>query len=254
MRAFTLVFNAFFNSFEIIRRAKLKKFYFIPGFISIGLFLIFIWLSNLLSLNISTSLENIFKLQHYHSFIFIFIRILIWICSVFLYYLVYKSILIIVLSPILSYMSEKVENYLTGVTFNFTMRDNFNFILRGINIGIKSFFKQILGTILILLLSFIFPINLIIPILIFLIQSYFTGFSFMDYTLERHDLTPEESLNFLKKYRVEATLCGGIFTFLFFIPILGIFLAPITTCIATTSITLELLKKEGIKIPKLEMK
>ena len=39
-----------------------------------------------------------------------------------------------------------------------------------------------------------------------------------------------------------AALCGGIFTLLFFIPIIGIFIAPLITCVATTKITLELLK------------
>lgn len=67
----------------------------------------------------------------------------------------------------------------------------------------------------------------------------------MDYTLERYNLSPKESLDFLKKQRVYAALCGGIFTLLFFIPVVGIFIAPLITCVATTMITLELLKEHS---------
>ena len=205
----------------------------------------FIYLGEYLSLNLASALENFFKLQEYGSILYIFIKILVWICTVFFYYLVYKSLLLVIISPILGYVSERVETHLTGKKFDFTFKDNLRFLIRGIDIGLKSFFKQMVGTCVVMLLGFIFPINLSIPLLIFIIQGYFTGFSFMDYTLERYNLSPKESLDFLKKQRVYAALCGGIFTLLFFIPVVGIFIAPLITCVATTMITLELLKEHS---------
>ena len=246
MKTLTIVLKAFLDSFRIIREAKLKKFYFIPGIAGIILFFIFIMFGNFISLNIVHSLEKFFNLEEYHSILFIFIRVLIWMCSTLFYYLIYKSLLIAILSPALSYVSEKVETHLTGQKYDFTFNDNVGFILRGLNIGIKSFFKQMVGTCIIMLLGAIFPINLSIPFLIFILQGYFTGFSFMDYTLERYQLTSEETLQFVKKQRVYAALCGGVFTLLFFIPFIGIFIAPVTTCVATTKITLDLLKNREI--------
>lgn len=245
MKAITLVFNSFLNSFKVIKDAGLRKFYFLPGIISIFLFGGFIYLGEYLSLNLASALENFFKLQEYGSILYIFIKILVWICTVFFYYLVYKSLLLVIISPILGYVSERVETHLTGKKFDFTFTDNLRFLIRGIDIGLKSFFKQMVGTCVVMLLGFIFPINLSIPLLIFIIQGYFTGFSFMDYTLERYNLSPKESLDFLKKQRVYAALCGGIFTLLFFIPVVGIFIAPLITCVATTMITLELLKEHS---------
>lgn len=243
MKAITLVFNSFSDSFKVIKDAGLRKFYFLPGIISMFLFGGFIYLGEYLSLNLASALENFFKLQEYGSILYIFIKILVWICTVFFYYLVYKSLLLVIISPILGYVSERVETHLTGKKFDFTFKDNLRFLIRGIDIGLKSFFKQMVGTCVVMLLGFIFPINLSIPLLIFIIQGYFTGFSFMDYTLERYNLSPKESLDFLKKQRVYAALCGGIFTLLFFIPVIGIFIAPLITCVATTMITLELLKE-----------
>ncbi|MBU3841434.1 MAG: EI24 domain-containing protein [Candidatus Fusobacterium pullicola] len=245
MKAITLVFNSFSDSFKVIKDAGLKKFYFLPGIISMFLFGGFIYLGEYLSLNLASALENFFKLQEYGSILYIFIKILVWICTVFFYYLVYKSLLLVIISPILGYVSERVETHLTGKKFDFTFKDNLRFLIRGIDIGLKSFFKQMVGTCVVMLLGFIFPINLSIPLLIFIIQGYFTGFSFMDYTLERYNLSPKESLDFLKKQRVYAALCGGIFTLLFFIPVVGIFIAPLITCVATTMITLELLKEHS---------
>lgn len=245
MKAITLVFNSFSDSFKVIKDAGLRKFYFLPGIISMFLFGGFIYLGEYLSLNLASALENFFKLQEYGSILYIFIKILVWICTVFFYYLVYKSLLLVIISPILGYVSERVETHLTGKKFDFTFKDNLKFLIRGIDIGLKSFFKQMVGTCVVMLLGFIFPINLSIPLLIFIIQGYFTGFSFMDYTLERYNLSPKESLDFLKKQRVYAALCGGIFTLLFFIPVVGIFIAPLITCVATTMITLELLKEHS---------
>lgn len=242
MKAITLVFNSFLDSFRIVKDAKLRKFYFLPGFISIILFGVFVYLGDYLSVSLTTALENFFKLEEYSSILYIFIKILVWVCTVFFYYLVYKSLLLVIISPILGYVSERVETHLTGKKFNFSFSDNVHFLLRGIDIGLKSFFKQMVGTCAVMLLGLIFPINLSIPLLIFIIQGYFTGFSFMDYTLERYNLSPKESLEFLKKQRVYAALCGGIFTLLFFIPIIGLFIAPLITCVATTKITLELLQ------------
>ena len=245
MKAITLVFNSFSDSFKVIKDAGLRKFYFLPGIISMFIFGGFIYLGEYLSLNLASALESFFKLQEYGSILYIFIKILVWICTVFFYYLVYKSLLLVIISPILGYVSERVETHLTGKKFDFTFKDNLRFLIRGIDIGLKSFFKQMVGTCVVMLLGFIFPINLSIPLLIFIIQGYFTGFSFMDYTLERYNLSPKESLDFLKKQRVYAALCGGIFTLLFFIPVVGIFIAPLITCVATTMITLELLKEHS---------
>lgn len=244
MKALSLIFNSFIEAFSIIKEAKLRKFYFLPGIISILLFFIFTYIGDTLSLSLSSALENFFKLGEYHSIIHVLIRILIWICTIFFYYLVYKSLLLVILSPILSYVSERVEAHLTGKDYKFSLKENISFVVRGVDIGVRSFIKQMIGTCVVMLLGVIFPINLSIPLLIFVIQGYFTGFSFMDYTLERYQLSPKESLAFLKKQRVYAVFCGGIFTILFFIPIIGIFIAPVVTCVATTKITLELLKEK----------
>lgn len=243
----SLVFTSFSDSFRIIREAKLRKFYFLPGIISIFLFMIFLSLGDIISDNLTLLIEKFLNVENYHSIVLFVIKTIVWVCSILFYFLIYKSLLLIILSPILSYVSERVETYLTGKKFEFGLKKNISFIGRGISIGFKSFIKQMIATILIMFLGFIFPINLSIPLLVFIVQAYFTGFSFMDYTLERHELSSSESLKFLKRKRTYATLSGTIFTLLFFIPFIGPFLAPLLTCVAVTKITLELLNEDKEK-------
>ena len=142
MKTINLVFNSFLDAFKIVREAGLKKFYFLPGIISLILFGIFVCLGDYLSLSIATAFENFFKLGEYSSIIYVLIKILIWVCTIFFYYLVYKSLLLVIISPILGYISERVETHLTGKKFDFTFGDNIKFLLRGIDIGLKSFLNR----------------------------------------------------------------------------------------------------------------
>lgn len=245
MKSIKLVLSAFSDAFYLIKIIGLRKYFFIPGILGILLFLLVMLGANFLSTGLISCIENIFNINEYHSIISVILKITIWIIVASIYFLVYKSILLVILSPIMGYVSEKVDNYLTGKEYDFSFKDNMRFIWRGIQIGIKSFIKQLIGMFIIMLCSFLFPINLSIPLLMFLLQGYFTGFSFIDYTLERYNFTPEESLKFLKKQRLYSIWIGSIFTILFFIPFLGIFIAPLVTCVAATKVTLELLKDEN---------
>ena len=77
MKTINLVFNSFLDAFKIVREAGLKKFYFLPGIISLILFGIFVYLGDYLSLSIATAFENFFKLGEYSSIIYVLIKILI---------------------------------------------------------------------------------------------------------------------------------------------------------------------------------
>ncbi|MGL4510780.1 EI24 domain-containing protein, partial [Cetobacterium sp.] len=110
----------------------------------------------------------------------------------------------------------------------------------------KSFVKEIIYTFIVILLGFIPVVNLIVPILIFLIQSYFISYNFVDYTLERRRFSSEESAKFMKENRMVFTLGGGIFTLIYFIPVIGIVIGPIISIVAFTMTTLKILKLQNV--------
>lgn len=139
MKSIKLVLSSFSEAFSLIKIIGLRKYFFIPGALGILLFLIVMLGANFISIGLIKYIENIFNINDYHSIISIILKITIWIIVASIYFLVYKSILLVILSPIMGYVSEKVDNYLTGREYNFSFNDNIRFIWRGIQIGIKSY-------------------------------------------------------------------------------------------------------------------
>ncbi len=148
-------------------------------------------------------------------------------------------IILILLSPVLAYLSEKSEKILTGIEYPFSFRQLTKDIVRGIIIVIRNLFLEILIIIAIFFVSLI-PIvgqviGLLSPIILFLVASYFYGYSFVDYVLERKKLDVKHRVLFAKKKRGIITGNGIPFTLILLIPFLGLFLAEFFAIIATVA-------------------
>lgn len=240
LKEINFTINNYMKAFKFIGQNKLKKFYLIPGIINIILMILFYFLSRFVG-GALVEFANKLLGGNLNSFIQFILKFIIYLTIFAIYYLIYKTLILIVLSPFLSYISEKTESITTGKTFNFSFKDNLYFIKRGIIITLKSFLREFAMTCVILLLFFIPIINTMIPILLFVVQSYYIGFSFIDYTLERYDF--ETGTNLIRKNPIFFLINGGLFTILLFIPILGIFIAPMVTAVATTTGTLKLIEQ-----------
>jgi CysZ protein len=148
----------------------------------------------------------------------------------------FKYLVIILLAPILSYISEVIEEELTGNKGKpFSIKRLFYEIGRSLRINIRNIFKELFYTIILFFISLL-PIpgvRLITTPLIIAIQAYYMGFGNLDFFLERH-YNYSESLSFVRKYRMLAIGNGLGFLILFSIPILGFILAPTLSAIAAT--------------------
>ncbi len=240
LKEINFTFNNYMKAFKFIEQNKLKKFYLIPGIINIILITLFYFLSRFIG---GTLIEFTSKLLggDLNSFIQFILKFIIYLTIFAIYYLVYKTLILIILSPFLSYISERTESILTGKEFNFSFKENLYFMKRGIVVTVKSFLREFVMTCIILLLFFIPLVNAAIPVLLFMVQSYYIGFSFIDYTLERHDF--QTGTDLIRKNPIFFMINGGLFTILLFIPLIGIFIAPLATVVATTTGTLELIEE-----------
>ena len=148
--------------------------------------------------------------------------------------ILYKYIMLIVSAPIMSMVSEKIELQKTGrAPAPFSMSRNIKSLVRGLRIALRNISKEMLLTVLLLLLGLVPVIGLASAVLIFLVQAYYAGFGSCDYYMERH-FTVRESVKFVRRNRGVAIANGAIFLGLLAIPIVGFFLAPILTAIAAT--------------------
>lgn len=155
----------------------------------------------------------------------------------------YKFVILVILSPVNCILSEKFDSYLTGKKYEFSLIRLFNDFLRMILIVISALFLEYLFLAVWWILSWILP-DFIGEALFFLIASFFVGFSFYDYSMERY------GLSFFKSWGVGFArmsymlITGGIFTLLIKVPAIGIIAAPVLTAMLSTAVYILMNKKE----------
>ena len=243
MKSIILTIQSLVEAFDVIKEAKLKKYYLLPGILNMFAIYFLYQISKVLSGKLYSSLEVLFKVDTYENIAFLAIKFLVLFVSFLLYFFIYKTILLIILSPFLSFISEKVETHVTKKEFKFSFKENLHFIWRGIVVSLNSLVKEGVLTIIFLTLSIFTPLNLFTPFLIFIVQCYFIGFSFMDYALERHGFTHKEGTLFLRKNALFSIINGTIFVGILVIPIIGIFIAPLVSAVSINLGMIKLLDK-----------
>ncbi len=157
--------------------------------------------------------------------------------------IMYKYIIMAITSPIMSFVSEKVEFKLTG-----SKSDGFSFsrmvkeLIRGIRIAIQNFYKEILFIIAIFFIGLILPfLAPFLAVLAFLIQSYFAGYSSLDYFMERRFNVGISNLT-VRQHKWGVMGIGAAFVLIILVPVIGWIFGPILATIAATEYAVE----EGI--------
>lgn len=154
----------------------------------------------------------------------------------------YKFVVLVILSPVNCILSEKFDSYLTGTEYKFDFIRLLNDFLRMILIVISALLMEYLFLGIWWLFSLALP-DFIGETVFFLIASFFVGFSFYDYSMERY------GLNFFKSWGIGFSkmsymlITGGIFTLMIKIPFIGIIVAPVLTAMLSTAVYILIIKK-----------
>ncbi len=119
-------------------------------------------------------------------------------------------------------------------TIPFNLSQLFEDILRGIMIALRNVVRQTGYLSLLILLSFIPFVGWVTPVFVLLIESYYYGFSMLDYSCERHKMKISESIYFISNRRGLAIGNGIMFYLMHLVPILGWIFAPAYAVIAAT--------------------
>jgi CysZ protein len=169
----------------------------------------------------------------------------IWLVSKVLFFYIFSLfggyLTIIFLSPVFTYLSEKTASILKGKTYNFNFTQFINDIFRAILISVRNILIQLSMVFALFLIGFIPVIGWGISIFgNLLIVSYFYGFSFLDYTNERHQLSIKESVKIVKRKKGLAIGLGLVFYLCFFIPLLGGVISSFLVIISVVAATISL--------------
>lgn len=230
-----LALNSYGRAWDFIMKSGLWKFFFVTLVVSVllwvGGYFIIDWSSDIASEWVINTLSGWFDLDGNGWFasgltwvLGFLVKILLWI--VFL--AVFKSIMLMVISPLLAYISERVDEIITGNKYPFDGDQLMRDVVRGILISLRNMFLELGFAIIFFIISFVPVIGWIISLVgMFAVSSYFYGFAMMDYTNERRKLKIADSIAFIRAHKGIAIGNGMIFSLFFLVPFIGKFVAPV---------------------------
>jgi CysZ protein len=234
--------ESYFRAHQFISKHRLWKWIVIPGILYMVLFvagMYFFWTSSDEFISYVTRRLGIDKwLQQYDSgflsFLFMMGEMMVRLLMVFFYFSLFKYIFLIIGSPLFAYLSEKTESIMEGKDFPFNWGQFVKDMARGIKLALRNALWQSVYTISLLLLSLFPVVGWITPVIVLFIECYYYGFSMLDYSCERHKLSPTESISFIGRHKGLAVGNGMVFYLMHLLPFVGWVLAPAYAVVAAT--------------------
>jgi len=242
LKQFRLALGSYLVAHRFIFKHKIWAYALIPTLINIlmilGLLYCAFQINDTLKPHIlswfSTDYKTLSTLTNYT------IQVLVNLVLFIAYFFIYKNLVLIILSPFLAILSEKVDALYTGREFPFNGKQLLLDVWRGIKISVRNSAIELVLIFLCFLLGFFIPIiGFLVPITIFLIESFYFGFSMMDYTNERKKLTFKQSKTYIKQNKPLAYGIGIVFYLMFLIPLIGWVFAPLYGIVAGTLAVLQ---------------
>jgi CysZ protein len=238
MEQIIFAFKAYQRAILFSRANHLGAYYFFPALVSLVIFCVLSYFFYLFGAYLIDYVMSFLPQQTETSFwqnaLQIILTGLVYLLLFLFYLKTYRYVVLILLSPALALLAEKVQEIDQNhppKPFNLSqfMLD----ILRGIKISFRNLVVELLLTFILfglgLLIGVISPFT---TLAIIVIESYFLGFSMIDYRNEYHRISADESQKMIWKYKKFATSIGLVCNLLLFIPILGVLFAPLLAVVA----------------------
>lgn len=150
------------------------------------------------------------------------------------------SLILLLMAPVLTWLSEKVAQTLGQAPPAFSLMQLTRDITRAAGLAIRNGLIQLVLSIAALLIGLIPLIGFVSPFLLFAVNAYFFGFGFLDYTLERRRYNIAESSRYAWQHRVQTLGVGTPFALWMLIPFLGPVTAGFIAVFATVAGTIVL--------------
>ncbi|HLP55566.1 MAG TPA: EI24 domain-containing protein [Fluviicola sp.] len=213
LRNLFIGYRAFYKAFWFIIEHKMYWYVGIPAILMLGIY----QMGHLIQLHTPTTSAN-----NMNDIVWYMIRLLIEISISILLMRFAKYLVVILLSPLLSHLSQKVEFVLTGNEYKFDLALLISDVKRGFRIAIRNIMWEYFFFIIVYLIARLgwsdaeeSPLFY----LIFVIGFFYYGFSFMDYVNERLRLNVDQSVQFARKNRGLAIAIGSIYSIMIWVPV-----------------------------------
>jgi CysZ protein len=168
------------------------------------------------------------------SFLISFAEFVLSLIMLLFYFSLFKYIWLIIGSPLFAYLSEKTEALIEEKDFPFSFSQLLKDMVRGIRLALRNTLWQTVYTLAIVILSFIPIVGWAAPVLALFVECYYYGFSMLDYSCERHQLSPAESIRYVGTHKGLAIGNGVVFYLMHLVPVIGWIFAPAYAVVAAT--------------------
>jgi CysZ protein len=250
MLGFITGFISFFSAFGFLAKHKLLRWYGLPLLLWIYLVAASsITLASLISPYIINILKLWFKLDVHATedgfwslmkyWVHAGLQIgTVWLVNLLLWYCLgrmMKYIILIIMSPLLAWLSEKAEAILTGKEYEFSWVQLIKDAWRGVKITLRNLSIELILMFLGFWLAIAMPaLSPFITLLLFAINCYFMGFSMFDYNIERRKMNVNQSVRFMRGNKMLVLGLGFAFNLLSCIPFADWVIAPINGSVGAT--------------------
>jgi CysZ protein len=242
LKDIVIAIKAYGQTHIFIRRHKLWKWIIIPGIIYMIMFCVSMYFFGKSAsfviefISVKTGIKEWVEgiRSSIAGFLFTVAGIILWVILMIFYFSLFKYLWLILGSPIFAWLSEKTEAILEGREYPFSFRQLLKDVARGIGIALRNTVWQLIYLVCFALLSFIPVVGWAVPIFALIIECYYYGFSMLDYSCERHQLSASESINFIGKRKGLAIGNGLLFYLMHLVPVVGWIFAPSYAVIAAT--------------------
>jgi CysZ protein len=138
-----------------------------------------------------------------------------------LVYTVGNFLVLLILTPLYTYYSERCEKRVSGKEIPFDLFQFLKDVFRAIGLSTRNIMLQSFWILLLYILThslFDEFEQILFTIGTFLVAAYFYGFNFLDYSLERKKLNYHESILFVRKHKGLALSIGACYSFTMLMP------------------------------------
>jgi CysZ protein len=242
LKEIVIAIESYFKAHRFIRKHRLWKWIIVPGLFYMLLFfagMYVFWQSSDAAVSYLTSRLGIDRWVHRQdsgilSFFFLMGELMVRLIFIFFYFSLFKYLFLIIGSPVFAYLSEKTESIIEGKDYPFSFLQLLNDIYRGIMLALRNALWQTVFTVSIFILSFFPVVGWITPVIMLFVECYYYGFSMLDYSCERHKLSPSQSITYISNHKGLAIGNGMIFFLMHLVPFIGWVLAPAYAVVAAT--------------------
>ncbi len=223
----------FMRGLTLLRHKRLRPFVIIPLLVNIVIFSSLIWLT--ISYVDSLLGGMLAAIPDWLSWLTWLIWPLVGVTLGLATGYLFTAVAILIASPFNGLLAEKAEEIVTGkpVQGPETILQAFMIIPRAVSRELVKFAYYLPLLLVVLILSWIPPFNLVAPALWFLFGAWMMAVQYVDYPMDNHMTDFADLKEVLRERRLSSLGFGGLVALVSGIPILNFFVVPAAVCGAT---------------------